>query len=105
MSAIKKRAYNIWVLLKKIQRFLRNFFIFIRWRIKFAVNGILNPIFNATVKAQNKDYKSIPIIIISFNQLEYLKKLITFLKERHFKNIVIIDNMSIYKPLLDYYKI
>ena len=49
------------------------------------------------------DYKSIPIIIISFNQLFYLKQLIDFLKEHKYKNIVIIDNNSSYKPLLDYF--
>ncbi|OWP74879.1 glycosyltransferase family protein, partial [Flavobacterium oreochromis] len=44
-----------------------------------------------------------PIIIINFNQLFYLKKLVSFLKQRNFKNIVIIDNCSTYQPLLDYY--
>lgn len=50
------------------------------------------------------DYKSIPIIIISFNQLFYLKKLIDFLKKNNYLNIVIIDNNSTYKPLLDYFE-
>lgn len=50
------------------------------------------------------DTKTYPIIIISFNQLFYLKKQIDFLKNSGFKNIIIIDNASTYKPLLDYFK-
>ena len=46
-------------------------------------------------------YKT-PVIITSFNQLEYLEKLIDFLLARGFSNVVIIDNNSTYKPLLDY---
>lgn len=60
--------------------------------------------FNLHVLRQNKDYKSIPIIIISFNQLFYLKQLINFLKKHYYKNIIIIDNNSTYKPLLDYFE-
>ena len=59
-------------------------------------------LFNLTVKRQIKDYKQIPIIIISFNQLFYLKKLITFLLDKKYKKIVVLDNNSTYQPLLDY---
>ena len=61
-------------------------------------------IFNSNVKSQNKNYKSIPIIIISFNQLFYLKQLIDFLKINNYTNLIIIDNNSTYKPLLDYFE-
>lgn len=61
--------------------------------------------FNATVIEQNKNYKKIPIIIINFNQLYYLKKLIFFLENNEYRNIIIIDNNSTYKPLLHYYKL
>lgn len=59
--------------------------------------------FTRIVIRQTINYKSIPIIIISFNQLYYLKKLIDFLKSHNYKNIIIIDNNSTYKPLLDYF--
>lgn len=49
------------------------------------------------------DYKSIPIVIISFNQLYYLEKLVSFLIKHNYKNIVIIDNNSTYPPLLQYF--
>lgn len=49
------------------------------------------------------DTKSIPIIIINFNQLFFLEQLVNFLLDRKFKNIVIIDNNSNYPPLLKYY--
>jgi hypothetical protein len=74
------------------------------WSFKINIIGRYNYFFNSTVKAQNKNFKSIPIIIISFNQLKYLKQLVAFLKEKEYSNIVIIDNLSTYKPLLDYYK-
>jgi len=48
--------------------------------------------------------KNVPIIIINFNQLFYLKQLVDFLLHRKFKRIIIIDNCSTYPPLLAYYK-
>ena len=59
--------------------------------------------FNSEVKKQLKDLKSIPVLIINFNQLFYLRKLIDFLVESGIENIIIIDNQSNYKPLLEYY--
>lgn len=56
------------------------------------------------VKSQRQNPLSIPVIIINFNQLHYLKQLISFLQERKFENIVIIDNKSDYPPLLEYYQ-
>jgi hypothetical protein len=50
------------------------------------------------------DYKEIPIIINNFNRLDTLQKLIGSLEIRGYKNIFIIDNLSTYPPLLDYYK-
>lgn len=49
------------------------------------------------------NFRSIPIIIVSFNQLEYLKQLIDFLIKHNYNNIIIIDNNSSYPPLLDYF--
>ncbi|KQB44219.1 Glycosyl transferase family 2 [Flavobacterium daejeonense] len=60
-------------------------------------------VFDNIVVAQNKNVKSIPIIIISFNQLFFLKQLIDFLRQNGYSNIVIIDNNSDYPPLLDYF--
>ncbi|WP_051199825.1 glycosyltransferase [Christiangramia echinicola] len=51
---------------------------------------------------QKNDPKTYPIIIISFNQLEYIKKLIQFLQASGYKNIIIIDNNSKYPPLIKY---
>lgn len=60
--------------------------------------------FNPVIRAQMKNPKSIPIVIINFNQLYYLQKLVDFLVSRHFEKIVIVDNLSTYPPLLEYYK-
>lgn len=50
------------------------------------------------------NFHSVPIIIINYNQLDGLRDLITFLTERKFKNIIVIDNKSDYPPLLEYYQ-
>jgi hypothetical protein len=60
--------------------------------------------FNTEVRRQLKNPKSIPIIIISFNQLYYLKKLVDFLLNHGFTQVVILDNASTYPPLLDYFE-
>lgn len=57
-----------------------------------------------TVLRQLIDPTSIPFIIINYNQLFYFKKLVEFAIKSNFKKIVIIDNVSTYQPLLDYYK-
>lgn len=57
---------------------------------------------NKTIAAQLRNKTRIPIIIISYNQLEYLQKLVDFFLKRGFTNIVIIDNCSTYQPLLEY---
>ena len=80
----------------ELKKYIYNLIFF---RIKFWVK--LN--FNQLIRLQIKNPKSIPIIIINFNQLDYLKKLIHFLQERKFENIIIIDNHSTYPPLLEYY--
>ena len=54
------------------------------------------------VRIQEKDPKKIPVLIISFNQLFYLKKLIDFLLIKGYKNIVVVDNASTYSPLIEY---
>jgi glycosyltransferase involved in cell wall biosynthesis len=46
--------------------------------------------------------KDIPIFIISYNRLTYLKKLIDFLDARGYQNIIVVDNNSTYPPLLEY---
>lgn len=47
---------------------------------------------------------NIPIFIISYNRLSYVKKTIEWLENGNIKNIIIIDNNSKYEPLLQYYK-
>lgn len=63
----------------------------------------INNYFNKTTIKQHKNYKSIPIIIVSYNQLFYLKKLIKYLLINEYSNIVVIDNNSDYEPLLKYF--
>src|SRR5690606_14671109 len=52
---------------------------------------------------QYKNPLSVPVLIINYNQLFYLKQQIDFLLSRQFENIIIVDNGSNYPPLLSYY--
>lgn len=45
----------------------------------------------------------IPIFLISYNRLTYLKQMIEWLENYGYRNITIIDNNSDYAPLLDYF--
>ncbi|HEY9220461.1 MAG TPA: glycosyltransferase family 2 protein [Lutibacter sp.] len=95
---MKKIAIKILRLLgieRKVIRTLKK----INWYFIYLTNNLFNPL----IIKQNRDYKTIPIIIISFNQLFYLRQLITFLQKHQYKNIIIIDNNSTYQPLLDYF--
>ena len=84
-------------MLLKLKIFIYNLFF-----IRFKFGWLLH--FNKLILHQKRNPYSIPIIIINFNQLFYLKKLVDFLLKRKFENIVIIDNLSTYPPLLDYYR-
>lgn len=53
---------------------------------------------------KNFDCKSIPVFIVSFNRLSYLKQMVDFLEKYGFTNIHIVDNQSAYKPLIKYLK-
>ncbi|MDR0485762.1 MAG: glycosyltransferase [Elusimicrobiota bacterium] len=48
------------------------------------------------------DYKNIPIYLICFNQVSYLRRLVEALEKRGYGNINFIDNASSYPPLLEY---
>ena len=72
-------------------------------RARYYYFRFINNYFNQVTIKQKKNYKSIPIIIVSYNQLFYLNKLIEFLLKNEYLNIVIIDNNSDYKPLLKYF--
>lgn len=61
-------------------------------------NLILNKLYN------KPDLKKIPIIINNYNRLSHLKKLIEGLKSKGYHNIHVLDNLSTYPPLLEYYK-
>ncbi|APU69096.1 glycosyltransferase [Christiangramia flava] len=71
-------------------------------KIKFRLHLNFYRRFNTLIKDQYKDFRRIPILIISFNQLHYLKGLIDFLDKHDYRNIIIIDNNSTYKPLREY---
>lgn len=49
------------------------------------------------------DPKAVPIVINNFNRLTTLRVLLSALESRGYRNIHIIDNLSTYPPLLDFY--
>lgn len=51
-----------------------------------------------------KNLLNIPVYIISYNQLSYLRNTIGWLEKYGFRKIVIIDNNSDFDELLEYYK-
>lgn len=59
--------------------------------------------YSKLLKNQVANPLSIPIIIINFNQLHFLEKLVNFFLNRGHENIIIVDNKSSYPPLLEYY--
>jgi hypothetical protein len=77
----------------------KNFFKYAYYRLL----GFFNLLFELVKPPKITDYKEIPIIINNFNRLESVKKLIASLEKRGYKNIFIIDNLSTYPPLLQYY--
>jgi hypothetical protein len=71
----------------------------------YRIMSFFSYILELVVPSRINDYKKIPIIINNFNRLETLKQLIGSLEIRGYYNIYIIDNLSTYPPLLDYYGI
>lgn len=47
--------------------------------------------------------KDTPIVILNRDRLTPVKKLVASLKSRNYNNIIVIDNMSTYQPLLNWY--
>ena len=96
----KKRLYkfiNISIHFNNLSKSIKLLYLKIKYHVLIKSSS--------TIKKQIENPKTIPIVIISFNQLFYLKKLINFLTKRNFSNIVIIDNNSTYPPLLEYFDI
>ena len=87
-------------MLQKIKYKLRIAFRQLQYRLIYssAQRKILREKFVLT------DFKKIPIFIISFNRLSYVKTTIEWLEKFGYYNIHIIDNASTYPPLLDYLK-
>lgn len=82
---------------------LLNIIFFLHYLLEIPV-FYYNLFFNKTVKYQLNNLDDIPVIIINYNQLLYLKKNIEQLKKNNFKKIIIIDNNSTFPELLEYYK-
>lgn len=53
-------------------------------------------------KLSVENFHAIPVYIISFNCLSYVKQIVEWLEEYKFTNINIIDNNSSYPPLIAY---
>ena len=47
---------------------------------------------------------NIPVYVIAFNNLTYVKSMVDQLRELRVKKIIIVDNCSTYPPLLQYYE-
>lgn len=81
----------------------------LKFCLRVCIYDIFKPLYSkerdeAFRRCKSRGIKNIPIFIISFNRLSYVKGMIEQLENRGFKNINIIDNKSTYPPLLEYYK-
>ncbi|MBP3545128.1 MAG: glycosyltransferase family 2 protein [Alphaproteobacteria bacterium] len=76
--------------------FIRRHGIYDRWFLKHKKD----------TKQVNLKYpvshSNVPVFVISFNRLSYVKQMVEFLEKYGFKNIHIVDNQSSYEPLLEY---
>ena len=66
--------------------------------------GKVKKVKKAIQKQENLGFKNIPIFIINFNRLSYVKKQVSMLISKGYNNIHIIDNNSSYTPLLKWYE-
>ena len=48
------------------------------------------------------DGKTVPVFLIAYNRLGYLRQLVAWLERAGYSDIRIIDNCSSYPPLLEY---
>jgi len=67
-------------------------------KTRFAKRKVLRHLENEDI-----DYREIPVIIINYNRISHLLRLLDWLEKAEMQNIYIIDNASTYSPLLDYY--
>ena len=74
------------------------------WLMLYRIEVLLKAFWWKLVGGKTPPYHDIPIIINNFNRLDFLKKLISSLETRGYKNLIILDNDSTYPPLLEYYK-
>jgi glycosyltransferase involved in cell wall biosynthesis len=106
------KAASLYNLLSNNQSiyFLMKVFIKILVYCRKVIKGIIYSIvfyyrrtLELMIPSKFRSMNSIPVIINSYNRLEYLRKLVSWLEENNFTNIYIIDNNSTYPPLIDYY--
>ncbi|HUW93219.1 MAG TPA: hypothetical protein VMV74_08650, partial [Bacteroidales bacterium] len=72
-------------------------------RLYYGASSLLLFVQEMLSPPKNRDHKQIPVIINNFNRLDSMKQLISAMEERGYKNIFIIDNLSTYPPLLEYF--
>lgn len=75
------------------------------YRMRFAVNRPLRERYQAVFDAQEeKGIRNIPVYLICYNRVSYLRQMVTSLEAKGCHNIVLVDNHSTYPPLLEYYQ-
>jgi FkbM family methyltransferase len=65
-------------------------------------NPFCSILFDPLEATQNLIKSNIPVVIIGYNQLSYIKNMVSQL-EKYTSDIIIVDNNSSYEPLLNYY--
>lgn len=75
-----------------------------RWKSRKCTRNIADRRKEVFQNRRENGIRNIPIFIISYNRLGYLRRLIKRLEQCGLEEIHIIDNNSSYPPLLEYYK-
>lgn len=85
-------------MIDKIRRVVKRILVRLYYPI---IKNTREEIFSTQIK---QGINNIPVFLISYNRLSYVRQMVDQLEKYNIKNIYIIDNASTYPPLLNYYK-
>lgn len=85
----------------RMLRFLKHTYLFCNMQIKWLLSFLFKRRYLDWLLLED-NFKNIPIYIISYNRLTYLRQMITWLEDCGYNNITVIDNNSTQPELLAY---
>lgn len=104
---------NGWTFSRRLQ-YIRSYFVSLLYRYFPGYASVLHNAIRKLCKKQSVQSiishqtvapfrpADVPVFIISYNRVSYLKSMVQWLESYGLNNIIIVDNNSTYPPLLDY---